>query len=173
MHDIRLIRENPEAFDVGLARRGVEPSAKAILAVDSQRRAVATRMQEVQNRRNEASKAIGAAKAQKREDEAAALMAEVAELKQVLPALEAEERELDARQRDELAKLPNIPAPEVPEGEDEASNVEIARWGTPRSFDFAPKSTPISAEAPARRSHPSVFRHSTMSEPRAVTANDR
>ena len=139
MHDIRLIRENPEAFDAGLARRGAEASAQAILALDSQRRAVATRMQEVQNRRNDASKAIGAAKAQKREDEAAALMAEVAELKLVLPALEAEERELDAHQRDELAKLPNIPAPEVPEGEDEAGNIEVSRWGTPRGFDFTPR----------------------------------
>lgn len=139
MHDIRLIRENPEAFDAGLARRGVEPSAQAILALDSQRRAVATRMQEAQNRRNEASKAIGAAKAQKREEEAVALMAEVAELKQALPALEQEDRELTARQQDELAKLPNIPDADVPDGEDETSNVEVARWGTPRRFDFGPK----------------------------------
>jgi seryl-tRNA synthetase len=139
MHDIRLIRENSEAFDAGLARRGAEPAAQALLALDAQRRAVATRMQEAQNRRNEASKAIGAAKAQKREDEAAALMAEVAQLKQTLPALEQEERDLDARQRDELAKLPNIPAAEVPDGADEAGNVEVARWGTPREFNFAPK----------------------------------
>jgi len=139
MHDIRLIRENPEAFDAGLARRGVEPSAQALLALDAQRRAVATRMQEAQNRRNEASKAIGAAKAQKREDEAAALMAEVAELKQTLPALDEEERALDARQRDELSRLPQIPVAEVPDGEDEAGNVEVARWGTLRSFDFTPK----------------------------------
>ena len=139
MHDIRLIRENPEAFDAGLARRGVEPSAQALLTLDSQRRAVTTRMQEVQNRRNEASKAIGAAKARKAEEEAAALMAEVAELKQTLPALEQEDRDLDARQREELAKLPNIPAADVPEGADEAGNVEVARWGTPRTFDFVPK----------------------------------
>jgi seryl-tRNA synthetase len=139
MHDIRLIRENPQAFDAGLARRGVEPASAAILALDLQRRAVATRMQDAQNRRNEASKAIGAAKAQKREDEATALMNEVAELKQTLPALEQEERDLDARQRKELAKLPNIPAAEVPAGEDEAANVEVARWGTPRAFDFTPK----------------------------------
>jgi seryl-tRNA synthetase len=139
MHDIRLIRDNPEAFDAGLARRGVAPSSAAILALDTARRAVATRMQEAQNRRNEASKAIGAAKAQKREDDAAALMAEVAELKQALPALEAEERDLDTRQRDELAKLPNLPVAEVPEGEDEAGNVEVSRWGSPRSFDFAAK----------------------------------
>src|SRR5579864_8275927 len=98
MHDIRLIRENPQAFDTGLARRGGEPISSSILALDAQRRVVATRMQEAQNRRNEASKAIGAAKAQKREEEAAALMAEIAELKQTLPALEEEERVLSIRQ---------------------------------------------------------------------------
>jgi seryl-tRNA synthetase len=139
MHDIRLIRENPQAFDAGLARRGAEAASAAILSLDSQRRAVATRMQEAQNRRNEASKAIGTAKAHKREDEASALMTEVAELKQTLPALEEEERALSNRQHDELARLPNIPAAEVPEGEDEAGNVEVARWGTPRRFDFAPR----------------------------------
>jgi seryl-tRNA synthetase len=139
MHDIRLIRENPEAFDAGLARRGVEPAAQAILKLDAQRRAVATRMQDMQNRRNAASRAIGAARAQKREEEAAALMAEVAQIKQALPALEQEDRDLTARQQDELARLPNIPDAEVPDGEDEAGNVETARWGTPRSFAFTPR----------------------------------
>lgn len=139
MHDIRLIRENPEAFDAALARRGVEASAAALVELDAKRRAVATRMQEAQNRRNEASKAIGAAKAQKREDEAAALMAEVAELKQVLPALEQEDRDLTAQLQDALARLPNLPDAEVPDGEDESANLEIARWGHPRQFDFEPK----------------------------------
>src|SRR5579872_2364574 len=104
MHDIRLIRENPQAFDAGLARRGGEPISTAILALDAQRRAVATRMQEAQNRRNEVSKAIGAAKAQKREDEAAVLMAEVAQLKEMLAELEQAERTLSLRQFDELAR---------------------------------------------------------------------
>jgi seryl-tRNA synthetase len=139
MHDIRSIRDNPEAFDAALARRGVAPVSAAIIALDADRRAISTRMQEAQSRRNEASKAIGAAKAQKREDEAAALMAEVAELKRQLPALEEQDRELTAKLQDELARLPNTPLAEVPEGEDEAGNVEVARWGTPRSFDFAPK----------------------------------
>jgi seryl-tRNA synthetase len=139
MHDIRLIRENPEAFDAGLARRSVAPSAAAILALDAERRAVATRAQEAQGRRNEASKAIGAAKAQKRDDEAAALMAEVAELKLTLPALEQEDRDLTTKLQDELARLPNLPVADVPDGEDEAGNVEVSRWGTPRAFDFAPK----------------------------------
>lgn len=139
MHDIRLIRENPEAFDAALARRGVEASSAALVELDAQRRAVATKMQEAQNRRNEASKAIGAAKAQKREDEAAALMAEVAELKQVLPTLEQEDRDLTAQLQDSLARLPNLPDAEVPDGEDETANVEIDRWGHPRQFDFQPK----------------------------------
>ncbi len=138
MHDIRLIRENPEAFDAALARRGVAPSATALLSLDAERRAVATRMQEAQGRRNEASKLIGAAKARKAEDEAAALMAEVAELKQVLPDLEQQERELTARLHDELSRLPNLPDADVPDGEDETANREVARWGTPRSFDFTP-----------------------------------
>jgi len=139
MHDIRLIRENPEAFDAGLARRGVEASSAAILALDARRRGVATRMQEAQNRRNEASKAIGAAKAQKREDDAVALMAEVAELKLVLPALEQEDRDLSVQLHDALARLPNIPDADVPDGADEKANVEVARWGSPRSFDFEAK----------------------------------
>jgi seryl-tRNA synthetase len=136
MHDIRLIRENPAAFDAGLARRGVEPQSDRILALDEQRRAVATRMQEGQSRRNEASKAIGKAMGQGDTQTAEALKAEVAHLKETLPALEAEEKELTGKLHDELARLPNIPAEDVPEGEDETQNVEIARWGSPREFAF-------------------------------------
>jgi seryl-tRNA synthetase len=139
MHDIRFIRENPEAFDAGLARRGVKPASESILAVDTQRRAVATQMQEAQNRRNEASKAIGAAKAQKRDDEAAALMAEVASLKTELPELEQEEQSLSLMLNAALAAFPNLPAADAPDGTDEAGNVEVLRWGTPRQFSFTPK----------------------------------
>jgi len=139
MHDIRLIRDDPTAFDTALARRGVEPVSAAILAVDTARRAVATRMQESQNRRNEASKAIGAAMGKGDKDEAERLKAEVAELKNTLPALEQEDRELTASLNDALARYPNLADAEVPEGEDEAGNVEVARWGTPREFSFQPK----------------------------------
>ncbi len=139
MHDIKFIRENPESFDAGLQRRGMEPAASAILELDAERRAVATRLQDAQNRRNEASKAIGAAKARKADEEAAALMAEVAGLKQTLPALEAEEKALAARLHDQLARLPNLPDAAVPDGVDEAGNVELSRWGFPRAFDFAPR----------------------------------
>ena len=106
---------------------------------DAERRAVATRMQEAQSRRNDASKAIGAAMGKGDKDAAEALKAEVAQIKETLPALEQEDRDLTARLQDALARLPNIPLDEVPEGADEAGNVEVSRWGTPRAFDFAPK----------------------------------
>jgi seryl-tRNA synthetase len=139
MHDIRLIRDDPEAFDAALKRRGVEGVSAAILALDTARRSVATRMQESQNRRNEASKLIGAAMGKGDKDEAERLKAEVADLKETLPAMEAEEREVSAQLNDALALYPNLPDAEVPEGEDEAGNVEVSRWGTPRAFDFEPK----------------------------------
>ena len=139
MHDIRLIRENPAAFDAALARRGLEGVSPAILALDSERRAVATRMQEAQNRRNEASKAIGAAMGRGDKDEAERLKTEVASLKDTLPGLEAEDRDLTQRLSDMLAIIPNLPAAAVPDGKDETDNVEVSRRGTPRNFDFAPQ----------------------------------
>ncbi len=139
MHDIRLIRENPEGFDAGLARRGVAPVAADILALDDQRRSVATRMQEGQNRRNEASKAIGKAMGQGDTATAEALKAEVAQLKDTLPALEAEEKALSEQLYNALAGLPNIPVAEVPDGADESENVEVAKWGAPGTFAFEPK----------------------------------
>src|SRR3546814_10673051 len=90
MHDIRFIRDHPDAFDAALGRRGLEPRAADLIALDERHRAVITEVQAGQARRNEASKAIGAAKAQKEEATAQALMAEVGVLKERLPALEAE-----------------------------------------------------------------------------------
>jgi len=139
MHDLRAIRENPQGFDAGLARRGAEPASAAILELDERRRAVTTRAQEAQARRNEASKAIGAAMGKGDKATAEALKAEVAALKETLPALEEEERRLGAELDTLLAALPNIPADDVPEGADESGNVEVARWGEPRAFAFAPK----------------------------------
>jgi len=138
MHDIRLIRENPVGFDTALARRGIAPQSAAILGLDTARRDVATRMQEAQARRNEASKAIGAAMGKGDKDAAEALKAEMAELKTALPALEEDERRLTAELNAALAAHPNLPADDVPEGEDEVGNVEVSRWGTPRRFDFEP-----------------------------------
>lgn len=139
MHDIRLIRDNPEAFDAGLARRGLAPLSGQIVAADASLRALQTEIQGSLARRNEASKLIGQAMAQGDKDKAEALKAEVAELKTSLPAKEEAEREQLAALQDILAALPNIPAADVPDGEDEEGNVEISRWGIPRTFDFTPQ----------------------------------
>ncbi len=139
MHDIRLIREDPQAFDDALARRGFAASAQEVLAVDERRRAAATKAQDLLARRNEASKAIGAAMGRGDNDGAEALKAEVAAIKTELPALEDEERAAGTAQDNLLASLPNLPAEDVPEGEDEAGNVEVARWGSPREFAFQPQ----------------------------------
>ncbi len=136
MHDLRFIRENPEAFDAGLARRGAAPVAADIVELDRVRRDAATRAQEAQSRRNDASKLIGQAMAQGDKDKAEALKAEVAELKQTLPALEDEERSATVALNDVMARLPNIPNDDVPPGADENDNIEVARWGTPPTFDF-------------------------------------
>jgi len=139
MHDIRLIRDDPHAFDAGLARRGLAPLSAEILSADAALRALQTDIQASLARRNEASKLIGQAMAAGDRDKAEALKAEVADLKATLPAKEEEEREKLAALQDRLAALPNLPADDVPDGEDEAGNVELSRWGTPRSFDFAPQ----------------------------------
>ncbi|MBO9601765.1 MAG: serine--tRNA ligase [Novosphingobium sp.] len=139
MHDLRSIRENPAAFDAALKRRGAEPSSGAVLELDARRREVATRMQEAQNRRNEASKAIGAAMGKGEVELAEELKLEVAEIKRTLPELEAEEAKLSAELDLRLAALPNLPDAAVPDGADEDGNVEVARWGDQRNFAFAPK----------------------------------
>ena len=139
MHDIRLIRDDPAAFDSALARRGVQPVSGTILTLDTARRAVATALQDAQNQRNEASKAIGAAMGRGDKDEAERLKAEVAEIKNTMPALEQEDRELSASLQDALAAQPNLPDVGVPDGADETQNVEVSRWGSPRSFAFTPK----------------------------------
>jgi seryl-tRNA synthetase len=139
MHDLRAIRENPQAFDEALSARGAEPVAGKILAIDERRRALTTRLQEGQARRNEASKAIGAAMAKGDNSAAEGLKAEVAELKAALPALEEEERALGQELDALLAAIPNLPEPSVPKGADEEANVEVARWGQQRNLGFDPK----------------------------------
>jgi len=139
MHDIRAIRADPAAFDAALARRGAAPEAARVLALDTEQRAALTQLQDDQARRNEASKAIGAAKAARDEGAAAALMAEVAALKDRMPALEERSRVGEAAVQGALLAIPNAVADDVPEGADEAGNVEVHRRGTPRTFDFAPR----------------------------------
>jgi seryl-tRNA synthetase len=139
MHDIRLIRENPESFDAALARRGLEPLASGLIVLDEERRALTTQVQVAQSRRNEASKLIGAAMAKGDKDAAEALKAEVAALKDAMPALEADADELAAKLKAALEIIPNLPAADVPHGAGEDENVELSRWGTPREFDFTAK----------------------------------
>jgi seryl-tRNA synthetase len=139
MHDIRSIREKPAAFDHGLARRGLPPAADAILADDAALRAVVTELQSLEARRNEASKAIGAAKARGDAAAAAALMAEVATNKQRISALEEQQRARAAALEERLASLPNLPAAEVPDGADESANRFVRAWGAKPAFNFAPR----------------------------------
>ncbi|WP_038036465.1 serine--tRNA ligase [Thermopetrobacter sp. TC1] len=139
MFDIRWIREHPEEFDRGMARRGLAPQSEKLIALDEERRKSLTELQELQNRRNALSKEIGKAMAAGEKDRAEALKAEVAAMKQRLQELEEAAREKEAELRAALAALPNIPLDEVPDGEDESSNVEVRREGEPPRFDFEPK----------------------------------
>ena len=139
MHDIAYIRSNPQEFDAALARRGAEPVADRIVALDAHKREATTRVQQAQSRRNEASKAIGQAMGQGDKDKAEALKAEVAEIKASMPEWEEAERAAAAELDHLLATLPNLPAADVPDGADESDNVEMAQWGEKRSFDFEPR----------------------------------
>ncbi|MEK8093302.1 serine--tRNA ligase [Methylocystis sp. IM3] len=139
MYDIKWIRENAETFDRGRARRGLDPLSAQVLAFDDARRAAIAELQKAQERRNAASKEIGAAMKAGDSATAEALKAEVAQIKEKWPQLEEAERyaiaELDAA----LASIPNTPLDSVPDGKDENDNIEVLRWGTPREFDFTPK----------------------------------
>src|SRR5262245_17218897 len=139
MHDIRWIRDNPDAFDRGLKRRGLEPQAERLLAIDERRRAVIQKLEQAQARRNAASKEIGQAKAKKDDARAGALMAEVAELKTAIPAMEAEEKAASTELDEALAGIPNLPLDEVPDGTDAEHNVEHHRFGAKRNYAFTPK----------------------------------
>ena len=132
MHDINAIRQDPEAFDAALAKRGADAAAAGLLAKDEERRAAIATAQELQTRRNEASKQIGRAKGQGDEDEAQRLMAEVAGLKDALHEAEEAERRINAELTGLLAAIPNLPLDDVPAGADESGNVEIRKHGTPR-----------------------------------------
>ena len=138
MHDIRTIRETPHAFDEGLARRGLEPLAETILGLDETRRARIKAAEDALAERNAASKAVGAAKAKGDEAEFERLRALVTEKKDEIARLEAEAAHADAALQDLLMGVPNLPLDDVPVGPDETANVEIRRWGAPRTFGFKP-----------------------------------
>ena len=137
MHDLRQIRDDPAAFDNGLKRRGLPPQSAEILALDARRRAAQTRLQEHQQRRNDVSRQVGAAKS--KGQDATALMAEVAQLKDAMEAATAEEQAAAAELEQILAGIPNLPAADVPNGADADANVEIRRHGNPRNFPFTAK----------------------------------
>ncbi|MGN6100695.1 MAG: serine--tRNA ligase [Devosia sp.] len=150
MYDINWIRANAAVFDRGLERRGLAPLSERLLAIDARRRAAILSLNELQEKRNRASKEIGQAKAQRDEARAAALMAEVAALKDNIPAAEAAGREAQAELDRELAAIPNLPLDDVPDGPDETANVEYfgrngsavqaAQTRPPKpGFSFAPK----------------------------------
>ncbi len=138
MHDIRYIRENPQAFDAALAKRGLEAASPAILALDEQRRAAATATQTSQARRKTLSGLFGQAKAKGQEPDPA-VVAELEELKTSAPRHEVDEREAGGALDALLLAIPNLPADDVPQGADEAANIEVFCWGVQRHFDFAPQ----------------------------------
>ena len=141
MFDIKWIRDNPDAFDAGLKKRGIQPVgdpkagdvlfAKQLIALDEKRREVITALQEAQARRNAASKDIGKAKAAKDEATAQKLMAEVADLKAALETGEKDQKAADKALHDALSVIPNLPADDVPEGADEKGNKEVRKVGEP------------------------------------------
>jgi len=133
MFDIRLIRDNPEAFDAGLARRGLGPRAGEILALDTEARKYTETLNELQAQRNAASKEIGAAKASGDEDAFNRLREEVENIKKQMPVAEAELKKKRDAIHEILSGLPNMPAADVPMGQDEAANVEIRKWGEPKA----------------------------------------
>ena len=139
MHDIRAIRDNPEAFDAGLARRGLPGVSGELLAVDAARRAAILAAETAQAAQNAATKDAGAAKSAGNTAEFDRLRGLVGEKKAEIARMNDEAAAHDAKLRDMLMRIPNLPLAEVPDGPDETGNVEIRRWGTPRVMDFAPK----------------------------------
>ncbi|WP_293449530.1 serine--tRNA ligase [Planktotalea sp.] len=139
MHDIRAIRENATGFDAALARRGDAPMSAQVLEIDSARRSKILAAEVAQAEQNKASKLVGAAKASGDEAEFKRLRALVSEKKSAVATLNEEAKAEDVRLIDLLARIPNLPADDVPTGADEADNVEIKLWGTPPALDFQAK----------------------------------
>jgi seryl-tRNA synthetase len=138
MHDPKFIRDNPVAFDAGLARRGVEAKSSQVLEMDEKRKAILTETQVAQTKRNEASKLIGKAKASGDEEAAQKVIAEVADLKEVVRKGEEAAKAVEAELQEFMSWIPNLPADDVPDGPDEAANVEVRQGGSKREMNFAP-----------------------------------
>ncbi|MFG6564877.1 serine--tRNA ligase [Sulfitobacter sp. 1A13421] len=138
MHDIRAIRDNPEAFDAALARRGEAAMSQEVLSLDAARRAKIAAAETAKAEQNKASKEVGAAKGRGDEAEFERLRALISDKKAEVAAMNAEAQELDAKLTDMLARIPNNPADDVPQGDDENDNVEVKNWGEKPAFDFKP-----------------------------------
>lgn len=134
MFDLRWIRDHPEAFDAGLARRGLAPSSPAVLELDRRRRGAQTELQDLQTRRGALSKRIGEARREGRDS--GALAAEATGLRARIQDLEETRRQAEADIEAALIGLPNLPDGGVPDGADETANVELRRVGDPPAFDF-------------------------------------
>jgi seryl-tRNA synthetase len=139
MHDIKAIRDNPHAFDAGLARRGLAALSPSLLEIDQQKRAVQNTLQDLLSRRNALSKDVGEAMKKGEKDKAEAIKAEVASLRDALAQNEESERQLTLKLNDALAAIPNIPLDEVPDGVDEQGNIEVRRSGNPPGHNFEPR----------------------------------
>lgn len=139
MLDIKWIRENPQSLDEALAKRGAQPLSDEIIALDAQRRAHVFNLQEMQERRNAASKEIGQAMATGDKERAEKLKEEVSALKSAFTEAEQEERRLNQALEDVLCRIPNVPLDDIPVGPDESANVEVRKYGKPKEFAFAPK----------------------------------
>jgi len=137
MHDIRKIRENPVAFDAGLARRGAEPMSVALLALDDERKSLGTLAQDIQSKRNAVAKEVGQRKANG--EDASDLIEEVSKSKDAQADAERQVKEATDKLNAALSGIPNIPDADAPDGLSEDDNVEVKKWGTPRAFDFTPK----------------------------------
>ena len=136
MHDIKAIRDNPDAFDAGLARRGLAPLAAGLMEIDTERREHLQKLQDAQARRNLASKEIGEAMKSGDKARAEALKAEMGDIKAFIASGEEVERQLDAKLAEALSVIPNLPLDEVPDGKDENENVEVRRAGERPMFNY-------------------------------------
>jgi seryl-tRNA synthetase len=139
MHDIKWIRDNPQAFDDGLKRRGLKPLAASVLAMDESRRSAITQLERALAGRNAASKEIGEAKKKGNNAHAQDLMIEVTQLKAAIAELEKTPRELESSMNGILAQIPNLPLDDVPDGVDEHGNVQRHVFGDKRQYGFVPK----------------------------------
>jgi seryl-tRNA synthetase len=135
MHDLKWIREQPEAFDAAMARRGLDPQSPRVLELDQERRRLHQDLQEMQTRRNEASKEIGQKMKAGEQDAAEQAKQEVADLKRRMAEVEEREQQLQGELDDLLAGLPNALADDVPDGEDDDDNVLVRSWGAPHTPD--------------------------------------